>query len=80
LVVLNSKPVHEVVLAVVLGATLFDSLQTMASQQRKQNLIENQRQTQYQAKLQAQRNVLSWLITAPPSASFPGMVPGARVT
>lgn len=43
------------------------------------NVIENQRQTQYQAKLQAQRTVLSGLITAPPSASVPGMVPGAGV-
>ena len=34
-------------------------------------MIENQPQIQYQAKLQAQRSVLSGLITAPPSNSVP---------
>ena len=43
----------------------------MSIQEQKQNIIENQRQIQYQAKLQAQRTVLSGLITAPPSASVP---------
>jgi seryl-tRNA(Sec) selenium transferase len=72
LVVLNNKPVHEVVLAVVLGATLFDSLQTMASQEQKQmSLNINVKHNMMQARLQAQKTALAGLITAPPSAYVP---------
>ena len=52
-----------------LGSKLPDHLMLMSIQEQNQNIIENQRQIQYQAKLQAQRTVLSGLITAPPSAS-----------
>ena len=43
----------------------------MSNQEQKQNLIEHQRQIQHEAKLQAQRTVMSGLMTAPHSASVP---------
>jgi type II secretory pathway pseudopilin PulG len=60
---------------VALGQTLVDRVQTVAVQEQKQNVLEYQRKTQYESRLQAQKTDLAGLISAPPSAFDPASDP-----
>ena len=54
----------------LVGATLVDRVQILAIQEQKNNIIEAQRKTQYDARMQSAKTALAGLNTPPPSAGL----------